>query len=134
MKHWSNFPKGLPADKGEAVQQLRGLLDSFDEFAEEDLPSRPELDAWVAEHFAGQRTLGEIVASLRQCSLELKVCADVFQRLSERSPTALALTLKLLRANEGRPLPEVFAAGGPGGPLHDPAPGLPGGHPGPPHR
>ena len=98
----------LSADKGEAVQQLRGLLDSFAEFAEKDLPSRPELDAWVAEHFAGQRTLGEIVASLRQCSLELKGCAEVFQRLSERSPTALALTLKLLRANEGRPLPEVF--------------------------
>jgi enoyl-CoA hydratase/carnithine racemase len=96
----------LTPDKGEAVQQLRGLLDSF---AAEDLPSRPELDAWVAEHFAGQRTLGEIVASLLQCSLELKVCTEVFQRLSERSPTALALTLKLLRANEGRPLPEVFA-------------------------
>jgi len=28
--------------------------------------------------------------------------------MSERSPTALALTLKLLRANQGRPLPEVF--------------------------
>ncbi len=98
----------LAPDKGEAVQQLRGLLDSFAEFASMDPPSRPELDAWVAEHFAGQRTLGEIVASLRQCSLELKVCTEVFQRLSERSPTALALTLKLLRANEGRPLPEVF--------------------------
>ena len=98
--------KRLAPDKGEAVQQLRGLLDSF---AEKELPSRPELDAWVADHFAGQRTLGEIVASLRQCSLELKVCAEVFQRLSERSPTALALTLNLLRANEGRPLPEVFA-------------------------
>ena len=98
----------LAADKGEAVQQLRGLLDSFAEGAAKDLPSRPELDAWVAEHFAGQRTLGDIVASLRQCSLELKVCTEVFQRLSERSPTALALTLKLLRANEGRPLPEVF--------------------------
>ena len=30
------------------------------------------------------------------------------RRISERSPTALALTLKLLRANQGRPLPEVF--------------------------
>ena len=30
------------------------------------------------------------------------------RRLGERSPTALALTLQLLRANEGRPLPEVF--------------------------
>ncbi len=30
----------------------------------------------------------------------------MFQRLGERPPTALAL--KLLRANQGRPLPEVF--------------------------
>jgi len=95
----------LAPAKGEAMQQLRGLLDSF---AEKDLPPRPELDTWVAEHFAGKRTLGEIVASLRQCSLKLKVCTEVFLRLSERSPTAMALTLKLLRANEGRPLPEVF--------------------------
>jgi enoyl-CoA hydratase/carnithine racemase len=32
----------------------------------------------------------------------------VFRRLGERSPTALAVTLQLLRANEGRTLPEVF--------------------------
>lgn len=97
--------KRLGAAQGEAVRQLRARLDSF---AEKELPARPELDAWVAEHFAGQRTLGAIVASLRQCSQELQVCAEVLQRLSERSPTALALTLKLLRANEGRPLAEVF--------------------------
>jgi len=95
----------LSPDKDEAVQQLRGLLDSF---ADKDLPSRPELDAWVAEHFAGKKTLGDIVASLRQCSRQEKWCAEVFQSLSERSPKALALTLHLLRANEGRPLPEVF--------------------------
>lgn len=95
----------LPMAAGEAVGQLHGLLVGY---AAKNLPARPELDAWVAEHFAGKQTLGEIVASLRQCSLEVKVCAEVFQRLSERSPTAMALTLKLLRANEGRPLPEVF--------------------------
>jgi enoyl-CoA hydratase len=32
----------------------------------------------------------------------------VRRRVGERTPTALALTLQLLRANEGRPLPEVF--------------------------
>ena len=30
------------------------------------------------------------------------------RRLGERSPTALAVTLQLLRANEARPLQEVF--------------------------
>lgn len=98
--------EGLSPDKDEAVRQLTELVDSY---AEKELPSRPELDAWVAEHFAGKQTLGDLVASLRQCSLELNWCAEVFQSLSERSPTALALTLQLLRANEGRPLPEVLA-------------------------
>ena len=85
--------------------QIRACLEAL---AEKPIPSRPEFDAWVAEHFAGKRTIGEIVASLQQCSLETTWCREVFERLSERSPTALALTLKLLRANEGRPLPEVF--------------------------
>jgi enoyl-CoA hydratase/carnithine racemase len=95
----------LPADKDEALRQLKRGLDAL---AEKDLPSRPELDAWVAQHFAGKTSLGEIVASLKQCSMKMDECREVFQRLSERSPTALAVTLKLLRANKGRPLPEVF--------------------------
>ena len=68
----------------------------------------PELDAWVAARFAGKRSLKEIVAALDECSLELKICEEVRRRLGERSPTALAVTLQLLRANEGRPLGEVF--------------------------
>jgi enoyl-CoA hydratase/carnithine racemase len=95
----------LGPDKGEAVRQVRARLDAL---VEKPIPSQPEFDAWVAEHFAGKRTVEEIVASLRQCSLETTWCREVFERLAERSPTALALTLKLLRANEGRPLPEVF--------------------------
>ncbi len=66
------------------------------------------MDAWVADHFAGKRSLQELVATLNQCSLESTFCQEVRRRLGERSPTALAVTLQLLRANEGRPLPEVF--------------------------
>jgi len=95
----------LSKEKGEAVRQVGACLDAL---AEKDIPSRPDLDAWVAEHFAGKRSLREIVASLRQCRLETNWCNEVFQRLAERSPTAMTLTLQLLRANEGRPLPEVF--------------------------
>jgi len=95
----------LSPAKDAAVQQLRGLLDSC---AAKELSARPELDARVAEHFAGKQSLGDIVASLRQGSRQEEWCGEVLRRLSERSPTALALTLKLLRANEGRPLPEVF--------------------------
>ena len=73
-----------------------------------DFPPNADLDPWVAEHFRGKRPCGEIMATLNQCSLELRLCEDVRRRLRERSPTALALTLQLLRANEGRPLPEIF--------------------------
>jgi enoyl-CoA hydratase/carnithine racemase len=105
---WANLTRisaGLGPDKGDAVRQVRACLEAL---AEKPIPARPAFDAWVSEHFAGKRTIGEIVASLQQCSLETTWCREVFERLSERSPTALALTLKLLRANEGRPLPEVF--------------------------
>ena len=75
-------------------------------------PSFPacDLDQWVAEHFAGKKTLSEIINSLSTCNLESMVCREVFAHLAERSPTALALTLKLLRHNEGKPLVQVFAA------------------------
>ncbi len=96
----------LPTAKDEVVRQVRLWLDSW---VEQEPPSRPELDAWVAENFAGKQSLMEIVASLQHCGRKQEDwCRAVFRRLSERSPTALALTLKLLRANEGRPLPEVF--------------------------
>jgi enoyl-CoA hydratase len=105
---WTNLTsisERLGPDKGEAVRQVESCLDAL---AEKNIPSLPELDAWVAEHFAGKQAIEEIVASLQQCSLEATWCREVFERLAERSPTALALTLRLLRANEGRPLAEVF--------------------------
>ncbi len=97
----------LSLGKDEAVKQLQQALAPL---ADTAIPSKPQKDAWVATHFAGKATLQEIMASLSSCRMETGWCEEVFQRLSERSPTALALTLKLLRLNEGRPLPEVFAA------------------------
>jgi enoyl-CoA hydratase len=95
----------LPADRTEAVAALAQKLASW---AITDIPARPELDAWVKEHFAGQTSLRKIMAALKQGRLEPTLCEDVGLRLRERSPTALAVTLQLLRANAGRPLPEVF--------------------------
>ena len=101
-----NFPESLPPGKEAGQQALRARLKPF--FLPAPAPN-PEMDAWVAEHFAGKGSLKEILGSLSQCRLDTPWCAGVYQRLSERSPTALALTLKLLRENEGRPLKEVFA-------------------------
>ena len=100
-----NPPEALASQKAAALEQLRGWLESLSEAA---IPADPGLDGWIAEHFAGKNSIQEILASLSQCSLEAQQCEEVFHRLSQRSPTALALTLKLLRADEGRPLEEVF--------------------------
>jgi enoyl-CoA hydratase len=95
----------LPGDKSGAMAHLEQVLAPF---SRRDIPPNPDLDAWVAERFAGKRSLQELMAALNRCSLESRLCQDVRRRLGERSPTALAVTLQLLRANEGRPLPEVF--------------------------
>jgi enoyl-CoA hydratase len=95
----------LPAAKPEAREKLERVLAPF---TCRNIPPNPDLDAWVAERFAGQTSLREIMAALKQCSPESTLCQDVLRRLGERSPTALALTLQLLRANERRPLQEIF--------------------------
>jgi enoyl-CoA hydratase len=96
---------GLPADKPGALKKLEQVLAPF---TQRDIPPNPEMDVWVAERFAAKTSLGEIMAALNQCSLEMTLCEDVRRRLGERSPTALAITLQMLRANEARPLTEVF--------------------------
>jgi enoyl-CoA hydratase/carnithine racemase len=104
-KSLENLAAGLSLDKVEAAAQLGVGLDFI---CETDVASHPEMDAWVEEHFAGKAEMGEIMASLARCAPTDKLCRDIFQRLSEISPKALALTLTLLRRNEGRSLEEVF--------------------------
>jgi enoyl-CoA hydratase/carnithine racemase len=100
-----NCSEELPADRPGAAAVLHQVLAPF---ALQDILPNPDMDVWVKEHFAGKRSLKEIVAALSQCSPKLALCEDTHQRLGERSPTAMAVTLQLLRANAGRPLPEVF--------------------------
>ena len=71
---------------------------------------KPDVDQWVAEYFAGQSSLQEIIASLRTCRIHLSPCEAIFSGLSERSPTALVLTLKLLRHNEHLSMNKVYEA------------------------
>ncbi len=102
LEAWSG---SLPEQRAEATARLRALLTAW---TAANIPPDPDLDAWVAVHFAGKGSLKEMVDSLRQGRPGPERCREVLNRLSERSPTALAVTLKLLRANRGRPLPEVF--------------------------
>ena len=86
------------------------LLTKLAHFFDKNVPNNPAMDQWVAEYFAGKDSMAEIMESLRQCSIQTELCDGVFTRLAERSPTAVVLTLKLLRHNEMRPLNEVFRA------------------------
>lgn len=96
--------ESLIVEKAQAVSRLHALF----EVLKNDIPQNPDMDEWVRTYFAGRTSLPEILTDLSQCSVQSEQCEGVFQRLSERSPTALVLTHKLLRHNEGRPLDEVF--------------------------
>ena len=86
------------------------LLGELDHFFEKNIPDNPDMDQWVEAYFAGKSSIVEIMESLRQCSIQTQLCDGVFTRLAERSPTAVVLTLKLLRHNETQSLEEVFRA------------------------
>jgi enoyl-CoA hydratase/carnithine racemase len=103
----TNFAVPLPGNRQAAAALLHAELSPF----LEQIKAGPcDLDQWVAHHFQGKKTLPDIIGSLSTCSLENLVCREVFAHLAERSPSALALTLMLLRHNEGKPLLQVFAA------------------------
>jgi len=93
--------------KSEAVHELSALIEPL---SQRDIPRKSAMDAWVDTYFSGKNSLSEMLSSLSQCRLEHELCEGVFERLSERSPTALVLTLMLLRHNDGQPLDEVFHA------------------------
>jgi enoyl-CoA hydratase len=101
------FKLPLPPARQAAARLLREELRLFFE-APPALPC--PLDDFVARHFQGCPSLPALTASLSTCSLDSLFCREVWERLGERSPTALAVTLALLRHNQGRPLPEVFAS------------------------
>ncbi len=106
MERLKNLPAGFPGDKVEALGQITAVIEPF---IAKDIPPRPEMDDWVRTTLAGKDSIPELLEDLRQCSLFSDLCQGIFQRLSERSPTALTVTLQLLRHNQGRTLEEVFA-------------------------
>ena len=100
------FSGRLAKEKKEAVLQLWDLINPL---VDPVIPQRPEMDRWVAAHFSGKQSLQKIKASLSQDPFHHPLSLDALQRLEERSPTALVLTLQLLRFNQRRPLEEAFA-------------------------
>jgi enoyl-CoA hydratase len=101
----ANYPERLSSEKKLGVVQLKSFISLF---IEKVSPSNLEMDEWIAKYFSGKDSVLEIMALLFQCSSWNRFCEDAYHRMTERSPTALVLTLRLLRHNEGRPLEEVF--------------------------
>ena len=95
----------LPRERRRAGKQIRALLAPFISKA---IPSNPDMDQWVQEYFQGKASILGLLEELRACSIQDTLCEGVFTRLSERSPTAVCLTLALLRGNENRSLESVF--------------------------
>lgn len=92
-------------EKALSVQAVSDLLNPM---LIQDISGRPDMDAWVRAYFSGRSSVPEILSHLKQCSIEQDLCKGVFERLSQRSPSATVWTLALLRYNESRELAEVF--------------------------
>ena len=97
----------LPPQREDAARQLRDIASAFQSAV--PLPHDPPMDAWVRTYFDGVSSVPKLLENLSQCQVQSRLCDGVFRRLSERSPTAVALTLALLRRQRGRALEEVFA-------------------------
>jgi enoyl-CoA hydratase len=97
----------LPPDRGRAAAMLKAVLVPFQAAM---IPKNPGMDEWVERYFAGKDSVLGILGDLKACSIENDLCEGVFSRLSERSPSAVVITLKCLRRDEGRDLGEVYQA------------------------
>jgi enoyl-CoA hydratase len=98
--------KGISSEKELLALLMREIKFYFDR----NIVPRPDIDTWVAEYFAGQPSLQQILDSLNACPILLSPCEGLTSELSERSPTALLLTLTLLRHNEHLPMEKVYEA------------------------
>ncbi|MEE9911246.1 MAG: enoyl-CoA hydratase/isomerase family protein [Deltaproteobacteria bacterium] len=98
-------PEGQPGKES----LYHELLGKISDLTDSHFPGNPAMDAWVEKYFAGKSDIREILKALTKCYEQEDHCNQVFINMAERSPTALVLTLKLLRYNEGRPIEDVFA-------------------------
>lgn len=97
-------------EAGKDKQRMReNLLIKISGFLDFNIPVNPDRDVWVEKYFAGKSDIREILEPLSRCHEQEDHCSEVFTSIAERSPTALVLTLQLLRHNEGRSIADVLA-------------------------
>ena len=125
------MPGSFPPISPGAVEKLEQVLAPF---TRRDIPPNPELDAWVAERFAG-KSFPEGDHGRPQSvqpgddALRGRVPAPggALPHGPGRDPATAP-------GQRGAALTGGFPPGGPGGPLYDHPPRLSRGHPGPDHR
>jgi enoyl-CoA hydratase len=93
---------------GERDVAARKLYSAFSSLKGKNDLSGHGMDEWVRTCFQGKRSVEKILSSVSGCSLQNELCGKAVKLLSEASPTALVLTLSLLRRNEGKPIEEVY--------------------------
>ena len=105
LSHLKKSAAGLKPNKEQNLIELNNILSPF---SATGISIKPGMDEWVKTYFSGKTTITAILSDLSQCILENDLCEGVFHRLSERSPAATVLTLKLLRYNQGTSMADVF--------------------------
>ncbi len=105
MKDLEQLSEKLPADRSKAVQVL---YSAFKYLRENQYIPNPDMDEWVRTCFSGKSSVNDILSLLSGYSQHKELCQASLTRLSENSPTGLALTLYLLRSNEKRTIEEVY--------------------------
>ena len=95
----------LPSDRKAAAAALTEILSPF---MQPDIPAKKDMDRWIETYFADKTSVLDLLKDLKACSDQNDLCEGVFARLSERSPLAVATTLKCLRSDEHKDLAEVY--------------------------
>jgi enoyl-CoA hydratase/carnithine racemase len=95
----------LPSDRKAATAVLTEIIGPF---IQPDIPTMKDMDRWVETYFAGKTSVLDLLKDLKACSNQNDLCEGVFARLSERSPLAVATTLKCLRRDENKDLASIY--------------------------
>jgi enoyl-CoA hydratase/carnithine racemase len=105
IKNLELVSQNLPGHRSKAVQLL---YSAFKPLREDQYSASPEMDEWVRTCFSGKHSVNEILNLVSESSRHKKLGETSLKKLSENSPTSLALTLCLLRSHEKSTIESVF--------------------------
>ena len=88
---------------------LKKILSLIAPFLVRDIPQNGDYDDRIRINFHNKHDLSSLMYDIAECRSLNAFCNETFIRMSQCSPTAMALTLMLLKANKGRPMEDVFA-------------------------